>query len=164
MELQGGFLLDGPLPHLAQLIPGFLFFPVLPDLSGMGLAVVPMIIGMLVAPFLAAAAAVVAIGRIVPVPMLVITAFALALTVRLGTKLLLKAIGGGREGFSTTTASAKQRNLLARRVPSSCLVCFSPSIPGESFSICSFISIECYTASPQVGRQKGVIWEGLLFE
>ena len=149
--------MDGSLPHPTQLVPGLLFFPVLPDLFGMSCPVFLMVIRMLVAPFLPAAVAVLAIGGIFPVPFPVITTLSLALTIGFRANLLLEPIGGGSEGLTTTTASAKQRDLLAGRAPSSCLVRLSPSIPGADFSIYSFWPIESYTASPQVGEKKTLL-------
>ena len=152
-------MLEGPLAQMAQLIPGLLLFPVLADLFGVGLAVSAMIGGMVFAPLLAAAAAVFAIAGVIPVTSPVIPVLTLALAVRFGTNFLLEAVGRGREGFSTKGTSAMQRNLLAGSVPPSCLVCSSWSILGRDFSRYSSGSIECYTASPQVGGKKTDPWE-----
>ena len=131
-------MLEGPLAQTAQSIAGLLLFPVLTDLFGVGLAVFAMVGGVVFAPLLAAAAAVIAIAGVMPVTSPVIPALTLALAVRFGTDSLLEAVGRVREGFSTKGTSATQRNLLAGSVPSSCLVCSSRSILELDFSIYSF--------------------------
>lgn len=162
VQVEGRFLLNGLFPNPAQLAPRLLFFPVIPDLFGMSFPIFPMVAGIAVAPFLPAAAAVFAIGGIFPVSLPVIAAFALALAIRFRTNLLLEPIGRRGEGFSTTTTSAKQRNLLAGRAPFSCLVYGGPSRASAGFSIYSFLSIECHTASPQVGGKTLITGGGFL--
>jgi len=142
VQVEGCFLLEGLFPNAAQLVPRLLFFPIMPDLFGMSFPIFAMVAWIPISPFLPAAAAVFAIGGIIPASLLVIAALALALAIYFRTNLLLEPRGGRSKGFSTTTTSAKQRNLLAGRAPFSCLVCSSPSRPGAGFSIYSFLSIE----------------------